>query len=71
MTAVIKTDNDLDRTVIEAWLPANPDVTQVRTTRYAVSIHLEMITKKVRSSAQSRTSDLAADLERVAALARK
>jgi hypothetical protein len=71
MTAVIKTDNDLDRTVIEEWLAANPDVVQVRTTRYAVSVHLEMITKKTRSSAQSRTSDLAADLERTAAKARK
>jgi hypothetical protein len=71
MTAVIKADNDTDRLVIEEWLAGNPDVVQVRLTRYAISIHLEMITKKTRSSAGPRTANLAADLDRTAAVARK
>ncbi len=71
MTAVIKADNDADRTVIEEWLAGNPDVTQVRLTRYAISIHLEMTTKKTRSSAGTRTSNLVADLDRTTAAARK
>jgi hypothetical protein len=71
MTAVIKAENDLDKAVIEGWLEGNPDVVQVRLTKYAISIHLEMTTKKTRSSAQSRTGDLMADLEATAAKARK
>lgn len=71
MTAVIKADNDTDRLAIEEWLVGNPDVVQVRLTRYAISVHLEMVTKKTRSAAGSRTSNLVADLDRTTAVARK
>jgi hypothetical protein len=71
MTAVIKADNDTDILAIEEWLTSNSDVVQVRLTRYAVSIHLEMVTKKTRSAAGSRTANLVADLDRTAAQARK
>ncbi len=71
MTAVIKADNETDRLVIEEWLAGNPDVVQVRLTRYAISIHLEMVTKKTRSAAGSRSANLGADLDRTVAIARK
>jgi hypothetical protein len=71
MNAVIKAEDEADRTVIEGWLEGNPDVIQVRLTRYAISVHLEVTGKKPRSSAGQRTKDLTADLDRTTAAARK
>jgi hypothetical protein len=71
MTAVIKADNDDDRLVIEEWLPSHTDVVQVRLTRYAISVHLELVGKKTRSASGSRSSNLIADLDRTVAAARR